>query len=269
MERYKADIVPNNFLLQGIKGLYYSSITILTQRHLGNVEDDSGMDAELTRDDRRNLCLYDVFLNTSVKIKEKTIKDTTLVSESLSSAMYPTQSSKSPQSSTEPYPSDNFQMDSGSSSTENLIESLSNSLALLTQSYKSHLPQTNNFNCLRGRLMQEPKEIMQEKIGEPGMWEVRTEDLALLILWSHHPDHVHDKSFIGRSKSYDDAGISGLKYLLREISKSIQEKDNVIRHLKDLVANVNEGSCEPYNAKDVTALIEQNDCVRVDTSKMV
>ncbi|GKA77575.1 integrase, catalytic region, zinc finger, CCHC-type containing protein, partial [Tanacetum coccineum] len=32
----------------------------------------------------------------------------------------------------------------GSSSTENLIESLSNSLALLTQSYKSHLPQTNN-----------------------------------------------------------------------------------------------------------------------------
>ncbi|GJT78186.1 hypothetical protein Tco_1044911 [Tanacetum coccineum] len=53
---------------------------------------------------------------------------------------YPTQSSKSPQSSTEPYPSDNFQMNSGSSSTENLIESLSNSLALLTQSYKSHLP---------------------------------------------------------------------------------------------------------------------------------
>ncbi|GKF13777.1 hypothetical protein Tco_0055239, partial [Tanacetum coccineum] len=57
---------------------------------------------------------------------------------------YPAQSSKSPQSSTEPYPSDNFQLDSGSSSTENLIESLSNTLALLTQSYKSHLPQTNN-----------------------------------------------------------------------------------------------------------------------------
>ncbi|GKC85869.1 hypothetical protein Tco_1141586 [Tanacetum coccineum] len=36
------------------------------------------------------------------------------------------------------------QLDSGSSSTENLIESLSNSLALLTQSYKLHLPQTNN-----------------------------------------------------------------------------------------------------------------------------
>ncbi|GKC14517.1 retrovirus-related pol polyprotein from transposon TNT 1-94 [Tanacetum coccineum] len=35
---------------------------------------------------------------------------------------YPTQSSKSPQSSNEPSPADNFQLDSGSSSTENLIE---------------------------------------------------------------------------------------------------------------------------------------------------
>ncbi|GKC68771.1 putative reverse transcriptase domain-containing protein [Tanacetum coccineum] len=39
---------------------------------------------------------------------------------------YPTQSSKSPQSSNEPSPADNFQLDPGSSSTENLIESLSN-----------------------------------------------------------------------------------------------------------------------------------------------
>ncbi|GJS89245.1 retrovirus-related pol polyprotein from transposon TNT 1-94 [Tanacetum coccineum] len=51
---------------------------------------------------------------------------------------------KSPQSSNEPSPAGNFQLDLGSSSTENLIESLSNSLSLLTQSYKSHLPQTNN-----------------------------------------------------------------------------------------------------------------------------
>ncbi|GKF82661.1 hypothetical protein Tco_0244317 [Tanacetum coccineum] len=47
---------------------------------------------------------------------------------------YPTQSSKSPQPSKEPsHTADNFQLDSGSSSTEKLIESLSNTLALLTQ----------------------------------------------------------------------------------------------------------------------------------------
>ncbi|GJX47683.1 retrovirus-related pol polyprotein from transposon TNT 1-94 [Tanacetum coccineum] len=50
----------------------------------------------------------------------------------------------SPQSSNEPSPADIFQLDSGSSSTDNLIEILTNTLALLTQSYKSHLPQTNN-----------------------------------------------------------------------------------------------------------------------------
>ncbi|GJS75119.1 retrovirus-related pol polyprotein from transposon TNT 1-94 [Tanacetum coccineum] len=41
-----------------------------------------------------------------------------------------------------------------------------------------------------------------------------------------------------------------------------------IRDLKGLVANVNDRSCEPYNAKDVTALIEQNDCVRVELEKV-
>ncbi|GJX46137.1 hypothetical protein Tco_0271327 [Tanacetum coccineum] len=49
---------------------------------------------------------------------------------------YPTQSSMS-QSTKQPSPADNFQLDSGSSSTENLIESLTNSLSLLTQSNKA------------------------------------------------------------------------------------------------------------------------------------
>ncbi|GKD89567.1 hypothetical protein Tco_1365074, partial [Tanacetum coccineum] len=52
------------------------------------------------------------------------------------------------------------------------------------------------------------------------------------------------------------------------LEHQIQEKDNVIRDLKVLVANVNGRSCEPYNAKDVTALFEQNDCVRVELEKV-
>ncbi|GJX62884.1 retrovirus-related pol polyprotein from transposon TNT 1-94 [Tanacetum coccineum] len=39
---------------------------------------------------------------------------------------------------------DNTQLDLGLSSTDNLIENLTNTLALLTQSYKTYLPQTNN-----------------------------------------------------------------------------------------------------------------------------
>ncbi|GJT22002.1 putative ribonuclease H-like domain-containing protein [Tanacetum coccineum] len=83
---------------------------------------------------------------------------------------YPTQSSKSPQPSKEPSPADNFQLDSGSSSTENLIESLSNTLALLTQSYKSHLPQTNNqlrasSNARNKAMVQDGKVVVQDVRG--------------------------------------------------------------------------------------------------------
>ncbi|GJR06825.1 retrovirus-related pol polyprotein from transposon TNT 1-94 [Tanacetum coccineum] len=76
---------------------------------------------------------------------------------------YPTQPSKSPTT-------DNSQLDSGSSSTENLIESLSNTLALLTQSYKSHLPQTNNqlrasSNARNKAMVQDGKVVVQDVRG--------------------------------------------------------------------------------------------------------
>ncbi|GJR66520.1 retrovirus-related pol polyprotein from transposon TNT 1-94 [Tanacetum coccineum] len=83
---------------------------------------------------------------------------------------YPTQSSMSPQSSNEPSPADNFQLDSGSSSTENLIESLTNTLVLLTQSYKSHLPQTNNqlrtsSNARNKATVQDDRVVVQDVRG--------------------------------------------------------------------------------------------------------
>ncbi|GKF41791.1 hypothetical protein Tco_0125133 [Tanacetum coccineum] len=48
----------------------------------------------------------------------------------------------------------------------------------------------------------------------------------------------------------------------------IQEKDNVIRDLKVLVSNVNDQSCEPYNANDVTDLLEQNERLRAEIEKV-
>ncbi|GJS15228.1 hypothetical protein Tco_0409700 [Tanacetum coccineum] len=83
---------------------------------------------------------------------------------------YPTQSSMSPQSSNEPSPTDNFQLDSGSSSTDNLIESLTNTLVLLTQSYKSHLPQTNNqlrtsSNARNKAMVQDGRVVVQDVHG--------------------------------------------------------------------------------------------------------
>ncbi|GJT23287.1 retrovirus-related pol polyprotein from transposon TNT 1-94 [Tanacetum coccineum] len=58
---------------------------------------------------------------------------------------YNSQSSTNPSSTyVPPHFADNSQLDSGLSPTNNLIENLTNTLALLTQSYKTYLPQTNN-----------------------------------------------------------------------------------------------------------------------------
>ncbi|GJX13184.1 hypothetical protein Tco_0204942 [Tanacetum coccineum] len=83
------------------------------------------------------------FLYTYVRFIPTNLDHLALVSNA-SVQKYPTQSSESPQSSNQPSIADNFQLDTGSTSTDNLIESLTNTLALLNQSFKAHLPQMNN-----------------------------------------------------------------------------------------------------------------------------
>ncbi|GJY08520.1 hypothetical protein Tco_0375574 [Tanacetum coccineum] len=56
--------------------------------------------------------------------------------------------------------------------------------------------------------------------------------------------------------------------LLFDLETLLQEKDNVIRNLKAQVSKMNDRSYETYNAKDVTALIEQNERVRAEIEKV-
>ncbi|GJY73494.1 putative ribonuclease H-like domain-containing protein [Tanacetum coccineum] len=87
-----------------------------------------------------------------------------------SNQKYSTQTSESPQSSNQPSLVDNFQQDSGGTSTDNLIESLTNTLTLLTQSYKSYLPQTNNklrmsSNARNKATVQDDRVVVQDVRG--------------------------------------------------------------------------------------------------------
>ncbi|GJW75730.1 retrovirus-related pol polyprotein from transposon TNT 1-94 [Tanacetum coccineum] len=207
-ERYKADIRATNILLQGIPKDIWENVKMILEgseltkddresqlydefEHFRQIKGETiqGYYVRFTKliNDMRNIKmtmsrmqLNSKFVNNMLPEWSRFITEVKLnrgLKESncdqlyayLKQHEYPTQSSKSP-NSTEPYPSDNFQMNSGSSSTENLIESLTNSLALLTQSYKSHLPQTNNqlrasSNARNKAMIQDGKVVVQDVRG--------------------------------------------------------------------------------------------------------
>ncbi|GKD26875.1 hypothetical protein Tco_1233089 [Tanacetum coccineum] len=116
---------------------------------------------------------HEVHANENKMMMERFIQPTNdplaLVSNA-SVQKYPTQSSESPQSSNQPSIADNFQLDTGSTSTDNLIESLTNTLALLNQSFKAHLPQMNNqlrtsSNARNNATVQDGRVVVQDVRG--------------------------------------------------------------------------------------------------------
>ncbi|GJW08120.1 hypothetical protein Tco_1570543 [Tanacetum coccineum] len=88
--------------------------------------------------------------------------------------------------------------------------------------------------------------------------------------------HLQESFDNNKSHTVQEALDFNSFFKIKNLEHQIQEKDNVIRNLKVLVANVNDRSCEPYNVKDVTAfhiqdvtaLIEQNDGVRIELEKV-
>ncbi|GKA33506.1 hypothetical protein Tco_0719935 [Tanacetum coccineum] len=78
---------------------------------------------------------------------------------------------------------------------------------------------------------------------------------------------VNDEMIRGFNKLEDVLEFESF-FRIKILETQIQEKDNTIRNLKDQVSKMNDRSCETYNAKDVTALIEQNECVRVELEKV-
>ncbi|GJW26957.1 integrase, catalytic region, zinc finger, CCHC-type containing protein [Tanacetum coccineum] len=94
--------------------------------------------------------------------------------------------------------------------------------------------------------------------------KLEREYLNLQLKYQHLQESFDNKN----SQASQEAPDFNSFFKIKNLEHQIQEKDNVIRHLKDLVTNVNDRSREPYNAIDVTALIEQNDCDRVELEKV-
>ncbi|GJS47736.1 retrovirus-related pol polyprotein from transposon TNT 1-94 [Tanacetum coccineum] len=78
------------------------------------------------------------------RFTQHTVDPLALLSNVSHQQYYSQSSTTSPSTYVPPHFADNTQLDSRLSPSDNLIENLTNTLALLTQSYKTFLPQTNN-----------------------------------------------------------------------------------------------------------------------------
>ncbi|GKA51810.1 retrovirus-related pol polyprotein from transposon TNT 1-94 [Tanacetum coccineum] len=77
-------------------------------------------------------------------LTQQTVDPLALMSNVSPQHYHPQSSTNPPTTYQQPHSADTSQSDLGISPTDNLIENLTNTLALLTQSYKTFLPQTNN-----------------------------------------------------------------------------------------------------------------------------
>nr|GEU58551.1 hypothetical protein [Tanacetum cinerariifolium] len=102
---------------------------------------------------------------------QHTVDPLALMSNVSNQHHYPQSSTTSPSTYVQPHLANTTQLDSRLFSTDNLIENLTNTLALLTQSYKTYLPQTNNqlrtsLNLRNQDTIQDGKVVIQNVQGQ-------------------------------------------------------------------------------------------------------
>ncbi|GJV49814.1 hypothetical protein Tco_1440026 [Tanacetum coccineum] len=94
--------------------------------------------------------------------------------------------------------------------------------------------------------------------------KLEREYLNLQLKYQHLQESFDNK----KSQASQEAPDFNSFFKIKNLEHHIQEKDNVIRDLKVLVSKMNDRSCEPYNAKDVTDLLEQNERFRAEIEKV-
>ncbi|GJR96232.1 retrovirus-related pol polyprotein from transposon TNT 1-94 [Tanacetum coccineum] len=129
-------------------------------------------------------------------------------------------------------------------------------------------------NCLSNQLLYDVKKFYVVEIFEAEMSKVHNESKHISKLEREYLNlqlkyqHLQESFDNNKSQTSQEAPDFNSFFKIKNLEHQIQEKDNVIRDLKVLVSNVNDRSCEPYNDKDVTDLLEQNERLRAEIEKV-
>ncbi|GJT60257.1 hypothetical protein Tco_1003790 [Tanacetum coccineum] len=94
--------------------------------------------------------------------------------------------------------------------------------------------------------------------------KLKRENLNLQLKYQHLQESFDNN----KSQASKEAPDFNSFFKIKSLEHQIKEKDNVIRDLKVLVSKMNARNYEPYNAKDVTDLFEQNKHLRADNNKV-
>ncbi|GJS01202.1 integrase, catalytic region, zinc finger, CCHC-type containing protein [Tanacetum coccineum] len=140
---------------------------------------------------------------------------------------------------------------------------------------KNHLIENANLiaNCLSNKLLYDVEksrcldleaEVSRVHNESKHISKLEREYLNLQLKYQHLQESFDNN----KSQTSQEAPDFNSFFKIKNLEHQIQEKDNVIRDLKVLVSNVNDRSCEPYNANDVTDLLEQNERFRAEIEKV-
>ncbi|GJV83504.1 hypothetical protein Tco_1523402 [Tanacetum coccineum] len=111
-------------------------------------------------------------------------------------------------------------------------------------------------NCLSNQLLYDVEKSRCLDL-EAEMSKVHNESKHILKLEREYLNlqlkyqHLQESFDNNKSQISQEAPDFNSFFKIKNLEHQIQEKDNVIRDLKVLVSNVNDRSCEPYNANDV------------------